>query len=291
MSRSGSWLPTYKYLQYLLSANIKASTLENWILETIKKIEARAQEIVADKSEIQHRNPAEQEKMYTRCQSIVEHGFSLDGFMTDKSRSELNPLKHVLKELGLNNAYICLCQFHIIQAILNWDCDNVQDMCPFSNSAMLLYVGRLVRDKSRLLQGLEALLSGLVEENSDDGLSDGDSQTNNAPENVSKGRKLVPKPRTKEANVSGLTCYEICVCPDVAFMAPRKLIWAGRHPSAALALAVPQEFDFDQDTQIAGEGIRIMVQQWKRMWAYDVGKQAARGASSERKTVTCLPEH
>jgi hypothetical protein len=32
---------------YLLSANIKASTLENWILETIKKIEVRAQEVVA----------------------------------------------------------------------------------------------------------------------------------------------------------------------------------------------------------------------------------------------------
>jgi hypothetical protein len=55
---------------------------------------------------------------------------------------------------------------------------------------------------------LEALLSGLVEESSDDGSSDGHSQTDNTPENFSKKKKPPPKPRTKEAKVSGLTCYE-----------------------------------------------------------------------------------
>ncbi|KAJ7825504.1 hypothetical protein B0H14DRAFT_3726674 [Mycena olivaceomarginata] len=178
--------------------------------------------MMPDKSGIQHRNPAEQEKIYARCQSIVEHGFSLDGFMIDKSRSELNALKRVLKELGLNDAYIRLCQFHIIQAILNWDCDNGKRGIGFTLSHDLKFEICVLfqtlqrcrtwdawpETKATFYKGLEALLSGLVEESSDDGSSDGHPQTDNMPENFSKKKKPLPKPRTKEAKVSGLTCYE-----------------------------------------------------------------------------------
>lgn len=128
----------------------------------------------------------------------------------------------VLKELGLNDAYIRLCQFHIIQAILNWDCDNGKRGIGFTLSHDLKFeicvLFRTLQQcrmwdawpetKATFYKGLEALLSGLVEESSDDGSSDGHSQTDNTPENFSKKKKPLPKPRTKEAKVSGLTCYE-----------------------------------------------------------------------------------
>ncbi|KAJ6497245.1 hypothetical protein DFH09DRAFT_945637 [Mycena vulgaris] len=106
---------------YLISANIQAETLKGWLLETITKIEARAREIVEDKSKIKHRTRADREKIFARCQEIVKNGFKFSHLMMDKSGSELNA---VLEELGMDDVYIRLCQFHVIQAILRWDSDH-----------------------------------------------------------------------------------------------------------------------------------------------------------------------
>ncbi|KAK7015046.1 hypothetical protein R3P38DRAFT_2544135 [Favolaschia claudopus] len=104
---------------YLISANIQASTIKDWFVETIRKIEACAQEVAADKSRIHHRDPAATDRLYARCQRIAANGkFDFTNINIDKSRSEYNGI------LGITNYYIRLCQFHVIFAILRFDFDN-----------------------------------------------------------------------------------------------------------------------------------------------------------------------
>ncbi|KAJ7458915.1 hypothetical protein FB451DRAFT_1563786 [Mycena latifolia] len=109
---------------YLISANIKAQTIKDFLVETIWKIEARAKEVAADKSKIEHRDPATRDRIFERCQHIAKHGFDLTNFNIDKSRSEYNGIIEALRELGMEGVYIRLCQFHVIQALIRFDADS-----------------------------------------------------------------------------------------------------------------------------------------------------------------------
>ncbi|KAJ6520719.1 hypothetical protein DFH09DRAFT_1426916 [Mycena vulgaris] len=187
---------------YLISANIQAETLKGWLLETIAKIEARAREIVEDKSKIKHRTRADREKIFARCQEIVKNGFKFSHLMMDKSGSELNAVLEVLKELGMDDVYIRLCQFHVIQAILRWDSDHGLQGIGFSLSDDLKFgICELFRSLQRcrtwetwpeakhiFYLGLNVLLADAEENDTDE-----DSETDNRQSHPSP---LLP-PRTQ----------------------------------------------------------------------------------------------
>ncbi|KAJ6488108.1 hypothetical protein C8R47DRAFT_1276561 [Mycena vitilis] len=218
---------------YLISANIKARTLEGWLLETIKKIEARAKEIVADKSTIKHRTPAERDEIYAIALDIVKNGFNFTGLMMDKSGTELKAVLAVIKKLGFKDAYIRLCQFHVIQAILNFDADSGRRGIGFTLSYEVKFdicvlFRRLQRCRTweawpetegKFYADLQALLTvaDVAEESSDDGSDEdeaAESKENAAAETKKdkvrppKKPKPAPKPKTKAAKTSGFSCFE-----------------------------------------------------------------------------------
>ncbi|KAJ7724877.1 hypothetical protein B0H16DRAFT_1736451 [Mycena metata] len=204
---------------YLISANIQAETIKDWLSETITKIIARAHEVVKDKSKIKHRTPDEQERIFARCQEIVRDGFKFKGFMIDKSTSELNALLILLRELNMDDVYIRLCQFHVIQAILNWDSEGRRagigytlshevkfEICVLFRSLQRCRTWEIwPASKQKFYEGLEALLGNgdgvtVPEEESGDG--------DLAEEDASGSKKPPPQPKTKAAKASGLTCFE-----------------------------------------------------------------------------------
>ncbi|KAJ7793812.1 hypothetical protein B0H14DRAFT_2925400, partial [Mycena olivaceomarginata] len=128
-------------------------------------------DIKADKSKIQHRTDAQRDRIYAECQEIAKRGFKWKGFMIDKSLLESKALEAVLKRLGMEeDVYIRLCQFHVIQAILNWHKDKENDhgigftlshelkfeMCSFSDAPALPYLGCRAEYKEHILRGAGA---------------------------------------------------------------------------------------------------------------------------------------
>ncbi|KAJ7812162.1 hypothetical protein B0H14DRAFT_3753431 [Mycena olivaceomarginata] len=208
---------------YLISAKITAPTLEDWILETIQKISLFA---------MQPFEPSDGclalRKLMANGRWIAKRGFKWKGFMIDKSLPELKALEAVLKWLGMEeDVYIRLCQFHVIQAILNWHKDKENDHgIGFTLSHELKFeICVLFRTlqrchtwdawpnaKSTFYEGLELLLSDVAEPDSDDDSADSDTvhsaQTQAQTENKPRTKKPPPQPRTKHAKQTGLTCYE-----------------------------------------------------------------------------------
>ncbi|KAK6988478.1 hypothetical protein R3P38DRAFT_2573229 [Favolaschia claudopus] len=211
---------------YLISANIQAPTIKNWFVETIKKIEARAQEVANDKSKIHDRDVAAQEQLFSRCKHIAENGFDFTNIMIDKSRSELNGLVDALLELGITNYWIRLCQFHIIFAILRFDFDDGSQglgfAIPISIKAEILILFRILQrcrswdqwddTKSNFREGLVHLLGNtdrdeLAARDAAERVSVA-SQGNNAARQVSRARGK-PRARTKKAKESNKSVLEV----------------------------------------------------------------------------------
>ncbi|KAJ7474222.1 hypothetical protein FB451DRAFT_1558412 [Mycena latifolia] len=202
---------------YLISANIKADTLKGFILETIAKIEARAREIVADKSKIQHRSPKDRDRIFARCQEIVEKGFKFSHVMIDKSGAELKALLAVLEELGMHDVYIRLCQFHVIQAILRWDSEKGLQGIGFSLSDDLKFeICELFRvlqrcrtweawpeTKQIFYDGLNALLTDAEEDDAHDDMDSNSDADHEKPASSDADDAKDKKPAPSSDTTSG----------------------------------------------------------------------------------------
>ncbi|KAK7015716.1 hypothetical protein R3P38DRAFT_2637208 [Favolaschia claudopus] len=224
---------------YLISANIQATTIKNWFVETIRKIEARAQEVAADKSRIHHRDPAATNRLYARCQHIAANGkFDFTNINIDKSRSEYNGIVEALLELGITNYYIRLCQFHVIFAILRFDFDNGDQglgfTIPVTMKAQILILFRALQRCRSMDQWEDAkrtFHAGLVDllgETDQDTLTkaaaaeriatlhleeeeeESSSSEDESPQPKAKARsKRVPQPNTKKAKNAGKPVLQV----------------------------------------------------------------------------------
>ncbi|KAK6991439.1 hypothetical protein R3P38DRAFT_3290638 [Favolaschia claudopus] len=211
---------------YLISANIKAPTIKEWFVQTIRKIEARAAEVANDKSKIHDRDSASQDRLFSRCKHIAENGFDFTNIMIDKSRSEYNGLVDALLELGITNYWIRLCQFHIIFAILRFDFDDGSQglgfAIPISIKAEILILFRILQrcrswdqwddTKRTFREGLVHLLGNadrdeLAAKDAAERVSMA-SQGNNTARQVSRVRGK-PRARTKKAKESNKSVLEV----------------------------------------------------------------------------------
>ncbi|KAF8592796.1 hypothetical protein K439DRAFT_1610242 [Ramaria rubella] len=100
----------------LLSANIKTETLVQYFEAMKAQVQKHVQEIVKDPSSIAHKSSEDQAEP---ASWIIENGWQVPKWMIDKCRAELKALK-----IAFPDAYIRICQFHIVQAILRWDCED-----------------------------------------------------------------------------------------------------------------------------------------------------------------------
>ncbi|KAJ6566654.1 hypothetical protein B0H19DRAFT_1257849 [Mycena capillaripes] len=222
---------------YLISANIQTGTICDFFLETVRKVEARAKEVVADKSKIQHEDPETRERIYQRCQEIDKNGFLFQLMQMDKSRSQYNGIVEALKALGIyDKVFLCLCQFHVVQAILRFDANNgshgLAFAIPFSVRFKILVLFRALQrcrswdhwDQAKIdfHTGLVELLGDAdqaslaavaeAEERSADSAEDvaqiaSDVDAASLAVGTAKSRRP-PQPRSKKAKESGKTCLE-----------------------------------------------------------------------------------
>ncbi|KAF8576050.1 hypothetical protein K439DRAFT_1623151 [Ramaria rubella] len=103
----------------LLPTNIKTETLVEHFEATKAKVKKCVQEIVNDPSSIAHKTGEDQTELLRLSNWILKNGWQVPKWMIDKCRAELKALK-----IAFHDAYICICQFHIVQAILQWDCED-----------------------------------------------------------------------------------------------------------------------------------------------------------------------
>jgi hypothetical protein len=125
------------------------------------------------------------------------------------------------------DVYLRLCQFHVIQAILNLHKDKENDhgigftlshelkfeICVLFRTLQRCHTWDAWPDaKSTFYEGLELLLSDVAEPDSDDDSADSDTvhsaQTQAQKENKPRAKKPPPQPRTKHTKQTGLTCYK-----------------------------------------------------------------------------------
>ncbi|KAF8150354.1 hypothetical protein K438DRAFT_1943661 [Mycena galopus ATCC 62051] len=194
---------------YLISANIKATTIKQFFLETVHKIEARAENVAAD---------------------IKQHGFNFTNINIDKSRSELNRILAPLRELKIENPCIRLCQFHVILAILRFDFDNGRQglgfAIPTSIKAEILVLFRKLQrccsresweeTKHMFHAGLTELLGDsdpefMTEQAASEQVAAApdDEKGHTTPAAPSQCRHRAPPPKTKKAKADGRTCLEV----------------------------------------------------------------------------------
>ncbi|KAF8589640.1 hypothetical protein K439DRAFT_1612645 [Ramaria rubella] len=100
----------------LLSANVCTQTLYEYLEATKKRVQEQAQEIVTDPNSILHSSEADQAEIIAICIELLKCGWAVPKWMIYKCRAELKAIR--------KDAYIRLCQFHVIQAILRWECDD-----------------------------------------------------------------------------------------------------------------------------------------------------------------------
>ncbi|KZT29402.1 hypothetical protein NEOLEDRAFT_1215062 [Neolentinus lepideus HHB14362 ss-1] len=104
----------------LLSANIQTDTLHGYIVETRHRIIERAHNIIRDPSSIICRSAQDSEAILESAKHIVNSGkWTVSHWMIDKCLNQLHAIRTADPDV-----YIRLCQFHVIQAILQWDCDS-----------------------------------------------------------------------------------------------------------------------------------------------------------------------
>ncbi|KAF8584271.1 hypothetical protein K439DRAFT_1616877 [Ramaria rubella] len=106
----------------LLSASVKTKTLSTYLTETKKKVNQRVHAIVNDPACIVHTDMKARAEILKICLEILKHGWKVPKWMIDKCLAELKAIKKDCKEFP--DAYMRLCQFHVVQAILRWDTDN-----------------------------------------------------------------------------------------------------------------------------------------------------------------------
>ncbi|KIJ31481.1 hypothetical protein M422DRAFT_266859 [Sphaerobolus stellatus SS14] len=104
----------------LLSANIKAETLKEYLVQTEIQVIARANEIISDATSILSRDKAEKIEIIALSHDIVRTGhWNIKKVMIDKCLFLLTAILQAIP-----NVIILICQFHIIQAILRLDVDS-----------------------------------------------------------------------------------------------------------------------------------------------------------------------
>ncbi|KAJ7743233.1 hypothetical protein DFH07DRAFT_979671 [Mycena maculata] len=203
---------------YLISANIQGETIREFLVRTVHKIMERVEEAAKDPSTIHHRDPAERERIYRRCLSILQNGFDFTNINIDKSRSELNGILEALKDLGMHDVYIRLCQFHVIQAILRFDADSggqgLGFAIPYSIKFEIIVLFRSLQrcrswdgwDEAKQVfhEGLEELLS----EETPETLAKEAAEEQESPVGI-KRRTGVPKAKSKRAKAEGKSCLEV----------------------------------------------------------------------------------
>ncbi|KAJ7710692.1 hypothetical protein B0H17DRAFT_1123811 [Mycena rosella] len=209
---------------YLISTNIKAGTIKDFIVETVKKIVARAKEVAADKSKIQHRDPAMLDRIFARCQDIAANGFDLTNINMDKSRSQYNSVIEALRALGIDYVFIRLCQFHVIQVLIRFDADNGHQGIGFAipddtkfRIIMLFHALQRCREwkdweETKQLLGAtdrEALAAQAAAEQ--EARARSQPQDPAAPVEAQSQPKIrnPPKPHTNQAKADGRSCLEV----------------------------------------------------------------------------------
>ncbi|KAF8582894.1 hypothetical protein K439DRAFT_1617928 [Ramaria rubella] len=75
-----------------------------------------------DPASIMHTDAKARAEILNICLEILKHGWKVPKWMIDKCLAELKAIKKGFKEFP--DAYIRLCQFHVVQAILHWDTDD-----------------------------------------------------------------------------------------------------------------------------------------------------------------------
>ncbi|KAJ7249981.1 hypothetical protein C8J57DRAFT_1239542 [Mycena rebaudengoi] len=154
-----------------ISANIEGPMIAGWLRATIEKIVARAKEVA-----------------------------------------------QVLKELGIeDDVFIRLCQFHVIQAILRFDCDDRRRGLGFTlplercRSWDQWEVTKYqFYDELKEILG-EVNATELQDHPEDDSSSDDEAIHRESAKQRTAKQKPPPKPRTKRARASGLTCEQALV--------------------------------------------------------------------------------
>ncbi|KIJ46841.1 hypothetical protein M422DRAFT_249585 [Sphaerobolus stellatus SS14] len=98
----------------LLSANIKTTTLYTYFIETENRVLERAREIVKDPASIIHENERDHKNILKHASRAVQKNkWRILKWMIDKCRHLINAIKRFCAQ-----AVIIICQFHIIQALI-----------------------------------------------------------------------------------------------------------------------------------------------------------------------------
>ncbi|KAJ7308723.1 hypothetical protein DFH08DRAFT_488600 [Mycena albidolilacea] len=214
---------------YLISANIKARTIKGWFVETIRKLEARSREIADDKTKILYRDTTTVNRLFDRSQHIAANGFDFMNINIDKSRSEYNGITEALRELGIRNYCIRLCQFHVVFAILRFDFDDgahgLGFSVPVAIKAQILVLFRILqrcrsRDrwddaKRTFYAGLQALLGDVDTETmaqaaaAEQAVGEEAGSTSQSKQGNGRKRRGTARPRTKAAKAAGRSFFEV----------------------------------------------------------------------------------
>ncbi|THU83024.1 hypothetical protein K435DRAFT_690313, partial [Dendrothele bispora CBS 962.96] len=104
-----------------VSGDVKRDTLSGFLQEVKQLVEEMAARIVEDPSIIDSAHHANEVAMLTEATIIVQgsDGWQPLFFMIDKCLPEVGAILLVWPKMT-----ICLCQFHVIQAILRWQTDS-----------------------------------------------------------------------------------------------------------------------------------------------------------------------
>ncbi|KAJ7310843.1 hypothetical protein DFH08DRAFT_898478 [Mycena albidolilacea] len=214
---------------YLISANIKARTIKGWFVETIRKLEARSREISDDETKILYRDATTVNRLFNRGQHIAVNGFDFMNINIDKSRSEYNGITEALRELGIRNYCIRLCQFHVVFAILRFDFDDgahgLGFSVPVAIKAQILVLFRILqrcrsRDrwgdaKHAFYAGLQALLGDVDTETmaqaaaAEQAVDEEAGSTSQSKQGSRRKRRGTARPRTKAAKAAGRSFFEV----------------------------------------------------------------------------------
>ncbi|RPD52049.1 hypothetical protein L227DRAFT_568852, partial [Lentinus tigrinus ALCF2SS1-6] len=103
----------------LLSANTRTETLVEFLHSVKIRLRQRAIDIVEGRIQIESRTDEQQATIRNHARMIADDTFEVSHFMIDKCLAELYALRQVYPHVTIR-----LCQFHVVQAITRWDCDN-----------------------------------------------------------------------------------------------------------------------------------------------------------------------
>ncbi|KAG7085788.1 hypothetical protein E1B28_003329 [Marasmius oreades] len=106
-----------------ISADIKTDTLKLFLKTVKKNLENEALALVNDLHKLDSALAPFSSDLIQQAQAVVnQKSWDPLFFMIDKSKAEKNALQQVWSKVSIR-----LCQFHVIQALLRWEVDNVTD--------------------------------------------------------------------------------------------------------------------------------------------------------------------